>query len=52
MQFIDRIRMNTLSNKDMALICGHYIDLFMVMDRPLRKGNSECECEKQKKSIT
>ncbi len=27
-------------------------DLFMVMDRPLRKGNSECEWKKQKKSIT
>ncbi len=24
-------------------------DLFMVMDRPLRKGNSECEWEKAEK---
>ncbi len=32
----------------MALICGHVWkamdgDLFMVMDRQLTKGNSECE---------
>ncbi len=26
-------------------------DFFMVMDRPLRKGNSECEWEKEKNSI-
>ena len=24
-------------------------DLFIVMDRPLRKGNSECEWEKEEK---
>ncbi len=24
-------------------------DLFMVMDRPLRKGNSACEWEKEEK---
>ena len=24
-------------------------DLFMVMDRPLRKGNNECEWEKAEK---
>ncbi len=43
----------------MALICGHvwkpsavHGDLFMVMDRPLRNGNNECEWEKEKKSVT
>ncbi len=46
MHFLDCIRVNTLNNKDTAIICGHvwkpskkavYGDLFMVMDTPLGK---------------
>ncbi len=52
MQLIDRIRMNTNMWSYLETILKSHEwhgDLFMVMDRPLRNGHSECEWEKGEK---